>query len=294
MLKVIPLRCGTIFKKASRDPMVFSRFASDVLGMPIEIAVVHQEFRYDTPVGQVKVEYDLFGEDVARRAIVEVQHIREPDFFDRFAHYHLVSIVEQAQSHEQYRVERDVFTLVVLTTAPRGRELQFSVAVSDMDPINEQGQRLGVYRHRLVFLNPKVINAQTPPGVRVAGAHRRLARRRGGRDALPRPRAPARGEGRAEGVRRSLLTVLAARGLSLSEEERARRGDAGGRDAGGVAPRRDHGGGGGRRAAVGASDARGRGVRRPPASVRRRSVGRPTGDGPTSDARGGGRRTPGG
>ncbi len=166
MLKVIPLRYGTIFKKAFRDPMVFSRFASDVLGMPIEITTVHQEFSYDTPVGQVKVEYDLFGEDVVHRVIVEVQHIREPDFFDRFAHYHLVSIVEQAQSHEQYRVERDVFTLVVLTTAPRGRELKFSVAVSDMDPVNEQGQRLGVYRHRLVFLNPKVINAQTPPGVR--------------------------------------------------------------------------------------------------------------------------------
>ena len=44
MVKVIPLRYGTIFKKAFRDSMVFSRFASDVLGMPIEITTVHQEF----------------------------------------------------------------------------------------------------------------------------------------------------------------------------------------------------------------------------------------------------------
>ena len=165
-MKVIPLRYGTIFKKAFRDPEVFSGFARDVLGIPVDIAVVHQEFSYPTAVGQVKVAYDLFGEDTARRVIVELQHIREPDFFDRFLHYHLVSIVEQAQSHQQYRIERDVFTLVVLTTAPRDRELQFSVAVSDMDPISERGAKVGVYRHRLVFLNPKLIDAQTPAGAR--------------------------------------------------------------------------------------------------------------------------------
>ncbi len=258
MLKVIPLRYGTIFKKAFRDPMVFSRFASDVLGMPIEVAVVHQEFSYGTPVGQVKVEYDLFGEDTAHRVIVEVQHIREPDFFDRFAHDHLVSIVEQAQGHEQYRFERDVFTLVVLTTAPRGRELKFSVAVSDMDPVNEQGQRLGVFRHRLVFLNPKVINAQTPPGVRAwleliadsldgevdetrypDPALQRVLRAAEKSTVTPEElarikdeaawevskadaRNEGRAEGRAEGLRQSVLTVFAARGLPVSDTARER------------------------------------------------------------------------
>lgn len=98
----------TIFKKAFRDPEVFSGFARDVLGIPVDIAVVHQEFSYPTAVGHMKVAYDLFGEDPERRVIVELQHIREPDFFDRFLHDHLVSIVEQAQSHEQYRIERDV------------------------------------------------------------------------------------------------------------------------------------------------------------------------------------------
>ena len=166
MLQVIPLRYGTIFKKVFGDLEVFNRFASDVLDMTIEVDAVHQEYRYPSPVGKVKVEYDLFGEDAARRVIVEVQHIRESDFFDRFLHYHLVSIVEQAESHQQYRVERDVFTLVVLTTAPRDPGKQFSVAVSDVDPVSEQGTRLGVYRHRLVFLNPKVINERTPPRAR--------------------------------------------------------------------------------------------------------------------------------
>ena len=166
MLKVIPLRYGTIFKKVFGDREVFNHFVSDVLDTTIEVDAVHQEYRYPSPVEKVNVEYDLFGEDAARRVIVEIQHIREHDFFDRFLHYHLVSIVEQAEGHRQYRVERDVFTLVVLTTTPRDRELQFSVAVSDMDPISEQGARVGVYRHRLVFLNPTVVNAKTPARVR--------------------------------------------------------------------------------------------------------------------------------
>jgi|GEM_PF-1039574 len=166
MSKVIPLRYGTAFKKAFGDAEVFSRFASDVLGVPIHIEAVHQEYSYEGPVGRVKVAYDLFGEDVEHRIVVELQHIREQDFFARFLHYHVVSIAEQARTHEDYRSERTVYTVVVLTTAPRARDLRFSVAVSEMDPVSEQGQRLGVYRHRLVFLNPKVINDQTPPAAR--------------------------------------------------------------------------------------------------------------------------------
>jgi len=166
MLQVIPLRYGTVFKKAFGDREVFSRFASDVLGVPIHIDTVHQEYSYKEPVGRVRVAYDLFGEDLEHRIVVELQHIREQDFFARFLHYHVVSIVEQAHTHEDYRSERTVYTVVLLTTEPRAKDLRFSVAVSDMDPVSEQGARLGVYRHRLVFLNPKVINAQTPPAAR--------------------------------------------------------------------------------------------------------------------------------
>jgi hypothetical protein len=166
MSKVVSLRFGTMFKKAFSDREVFSGFASDVLGLPIQVDAVHQEYRYPEPVGRVNVTYDLFAEDVGHRVIVEVQHIREPDFFDRFLHYHAVSIVEQVTSHGDYRTGRTVYTVVVLTTAPRDDRLQFSLAVSDMDPVNEQGKRLGVYRHRLVFLNPRNVNDQTPPAAK--------------------------------------------------------------------------------------------------------------------------------
>ena len=166
MLQVIPLRYGTVFKKAFGDREVFSRFASDALGTPIDVPVVHQEYSYPETVGRVKVEYDLFGEDPARRVIVEMQHIRENEFFDRFLHYHLVGVVEQATSHEEYRAARVVYTIVLLTREPRDPHLRFSVAVSDVDPVNEQGERLGVYHHRLVFLNARLINDKTPARVR--------------------------------------------------------------------------------------------------------------------------------
>ncbi len=166
MLKVVPLRYGTIFKKAFSDSEVFSRFISDVVGEPIHVNKVEQEYRYPEAVGRVNVTYDLFGEDVEHRVIIEVQHIREHDFFDRFLHYHAVGIVEQATGQGTYACGRTVYTVVVLTTEPRDEKVRFSVAVSDMDPITEQGRNLGVYRHRLVFLNPRVINDKTPPGVR--------------------------------------------------------------------------------------------------------------------------------
>ena len=112
------------------------------------------------------VQYDLFGEDEKHRVIVEVQHVRERDFFDRFLHYHLVGIALQPATRAGYLLGRTVYTVVVLTTEPRDKDIRFSVAVSDMDPVTEQGAHLGVYRHRLVLLNPKVINDQTPPAAR--------------------------------------------------------------------------------------------------------------------------------
>ncbi len=166
MVQVIPLRFGTVFKKAFSDTEVFSAFAGDVLGLPIRVDAVQQEYRYPAAVGPVNVTYDLFAEDTEHRLIVEVQHIRERDFFERFLHYHLVGIVEQVTSHATYRTARTVCTVVVLTTAPRDESLRFSVASSDMDPVNEKGARLGVYRHRLVFLNPRDINPDTPPAAR--------------------------------------------------------------------------------------------------------------------------------
>ena len=96
MTEVIPLQSGVMFKHAFGQRDVFNQFASDILGIPINIDKVHTEYEYPKPVGFVRSKYDLFAEDIKQRIIVEIQHVKEDDFFDRFLYYHLISLVEQA------------------------------------------------------------------------------------------------------------------------------------------------------------------------------------------------------
>ena len=166
MVEVIPLKYGVTFKRVFSDPEIFSQFASDVLGFPVHVEQVYTEYEYPEAVGYVKIKYDLFAEDTDKRTIIEVQHIREDDFFDRFLYYHLMGLAEQVRSYYSYRFERSVYTIVVLTSLPQDKQLQFSYAVSNMSPVNEQGTQIQIYPHRLVFLGPRALNDQTPPKVR--------------------------------------------------------------------------------------------------------------------------------
>ena len=166
MIEVIPLKYGVTFKRVFSDPVIFSHFASDVLGFPIQVSEVFTEYEYPEPVGYVKIKYDLYAEDTTKRTIIEVQHIREDDFFDRFLYYHIIGLAEQVRGYTAYRFNRNVYTIVVLTRMPQEKHLQFSYAVSNMSPVNEKGTQIELYPHRLVFLGPRSVNEQTPPKVR--------------------------------------------------------------------------------------------------------------------------------
>lgn len=121
-------------------------------------------WRYPETVGFVDIEYDLFAEDTEKRVIVELQHIREEDLFDRFLYYHIIALAEQVKTYSDYRFNKTVYTLVVVTgTLRKDKQIpKFSYAVSDVDPINEFGERLGVYPHKLIFINPNYLNEKTP------------------------------------------------------------------------------------------------------------------------------------
>lgn len=166
MVEVIPLKYGVTFKRVFSDPVVFSQFASDVLGIPIKVDEVHTEYTYDEPPGYVNLQYDLFAEDKEKRTIIEVQHVREDDFFDRFLYYHLIALVEQVRSYAAYRFERTVYTIVVLTRKPQPKHLRFSYAISDMNPTDEFGDQIQLYPHRLVFLSPNSVRPETPERAR--------------------------------------------------------------------------------------------------------------------------------
>ena len=169
MIEVASLRFDVIFKKAFSPPDVFCQFVHDVLGISIHVDSVIQGYRYPEPAGYVDIEYDLFAEDVENRMIVEIQLMQEVDFFDRFLYYHLMSIVQQVKTHRDYRFPKAVYTVVVLTGATRlhnDHGARFSVATTKLDLLNEFDQPLGVYPHRLVFLNPRIRNERTPESVR--------------------------------------------------------------------------------------------------------------------------------
>ncbi len=165
-IEVAPLKYGAVFKQAFSQVEVFKQFVRDVLDIEINIDKVHTEYEYPKPVGFVRSKYDLFAEDVEKRIIVEVQHVKQEDFFDRFLYYHLVSLVEQIGNYQEYDFERTVYTIVVLTTVPRDGSVQFSCAISDMNPVDEHGKKHSIYPHRLIFLCPRLFNEQTPPKIK--------------------------------------------------------------------------------------------------------------------------------
>ncbi|MFK5970434.1 MAG: PD-(D/E)XK nuclease family transposase [Candidatus Marithrix sp.] len=165
-MEVIPLKYGSMFKRAFSQPDVFCQFSNDILGINIKIDKVHTEYEYPKPIGFVRSKYDLFAEDVEQRIIVEIQQVKADDFFDRFLYYHLISLVEQVGGYQEYEFDRTVYTIVVLTSTPRDGSVNFSCAVSDMNPIDEFGNTVSVYPHRLVFLCPRQVNDKTPEKIK--------------------------------------------------------------------------------------------------------------------------------
>ncbi len=165
-MQVIPLKYSAVFKQAFSDPEVFCQFAKDILDIEINVDKVHTEYQYPKPIGFVRSKYDLFAEDVEKRIIVEIQQVKEDDFFDRFLYYHLISMVEQVGGFKEYAFDRTVYTIVVLTSTPRDDSVSFSCAVSDMNPIDEHGRTVDVYPHRLVFLCPRQANEKTPARIK--------------------------------------------------------------------------------------------------------------------------------
>jgi hypothetical protein len=97
---------------------------------------------------------------------VELQHVRDDESYDRFLYYHCIGLAEQIITSDSYRVPRKVYTLVVMTRWPTDPRLQFGRAVGNIDPVTDEGTKLGVYEHRLVFVNARAPSSMLPKGLR--------------------------------------------------------------------------------------------------------------------------------
>ena len=159
MKNVASLRYGVIFKKAFSDPEIFTAFVKDFLGIGIEIDNVETEKTYAPPIGRVASRFDLYAEDKKNRVIVDIQHERYEDHYDRFLHYHCEALLEQISSSESYRHHLKVFTLVVLTSGDRHKK---DISIIDFDPKDLKGNGLGEIPHKIIYICPKYMNQETP------------------------------------------------------------------------------------------------------------------------------------
>jgi len=160
MKQVASLRYGVIFKKAFSQPDIFKAFVKDFLNIELEIDQVETEKSFSPPIGRVDSHFDLYAEDKRNRVIVDIQHVKFPDHYDRFLHYHCAAMLEQVGSAESYSPNLKVFTIVVLTS---GDKHQVPMAVIDFDPKNMfTGKPLGEIAHRVLYLCPKYVDETTP------------------------------------------------------------------------------------------------------------------------------------
>jgi len=163
MREVASLRYGVIFKKAFSVPEIFTAFVRDVTGVAIEIDKVETEKSYSPVVGAVDVKFDLYAEDLKNRVIVDIQHERLTDRYDRFLYYCCTAIIEQTANAKNYEPDLTVYTVVVLTS---GDKYKKDIFTTDMTPKHRDGTLADETHHKIIYLAPKYVDDTTPEPIR--------------------------------------------------------------------------------------------------------------------------------
>ena len=159
MIEVASLRYGVIFKKVFSKPHIFTAFVKDILGLDIEIDKVETEKSFSPIIGHVDSRFDLFAEDKKNHLIVDIQHRRYKDHYDRFLHYHCVALLEQITSSGNYKPSMNVYTIVVLTS---GDKHKTDISINDFRPRKLDGSYIPETQHKIIYLCPKYVTDKTP------------------------------------------------------------------------------------------------------------------------------------
>jgi hypothetical protein len=253
---VLSLRYGTAFRRAFGDAAVFSRFVSDVLGEPVQVASVRTELRGRGRVSAPMAVAGLGGDDAARGLRVEVWLLREHDHRHQAERAHATAWSDRIEAGSAGRSGQRVATVVVVVPlAERGKkgEVRARYLRDDaLPPWTEAGSGCD----RVVFLAPwaegevparvrawcALIVASDAGVVRADDAGDAMALRV--LDAIDRQRAPlweleavldeslwaatlakayrrGRDEGYRKGLRKNVLEAMAAKGYRVGAEEHA-------------------------------------------------------------------------
>ncbi len=165
-----PLDNETIFKKAFTDHEVFVQFVKDILNIDFKVGKIETEKKFEFPVGLIDIKFDIFAESTDNRIIVEIQRMDYDYNFDRFLDYFLAAIIELQKNYKNYKIEKTVYT-IVLITAPyiinkQGLPVKDDVLISELNPKNLKGQVRDIFGHKLVFLNPNYQDSETPEPIK--------------------------------------------------------------------------------------------------------------------------------
>jgi hypothetical protein len=158
------------FKQVFTDVEVFCAFVKDVLNISIEIDKVETGKVLSEPVSAIKFRMDLFAQSKDKRVIVEIQKVDYDYSYDRFSHYFLGNMVAMQRDSIDYSYAKDVYIIVVVTSAYRiselnGKPIKDDVLITDINPRNLKGEIRFMNNHKMVILNTTYLNADTPDGI---------------------------------------------------------------------------------------------------------------------------------
>jgi hypothetical protein len=159
MMQVASLRYSVIFKKDFSKPHIFTAFVKDFLGIEIEIDKVETEKSFSPVIGHIDSRFDLFAQDEKNRVIVDIQHRRYDDHYDRFLHYHCAALLEQTVTAANYKPKMQVYTIVVLTS---GDKHKTDLSIIDFEPKKLDGTGIKETQHKIIYACPKYVNDKTP------------------------------------------------------------------------------------------------------------------------------------
>ena len=159
------------FKKVFTDVTVFCAFVKDVLGIDMNITKVETEKMLPSKSSAIKFRMDLFAEDTANRTVVEIQKVDYDYTYDRFTHYFTGNLVDIQRTSKTYEYAKDVYIIVVVTSAYRMRDkngvlIKDDVLITDINPRTLNGELREMHNHKLVVLNSTHTTIHTPPAIR--------------------------------------------------------------------------------------------------------------------------------
>jgi hypothetical protein len=159
------------FKKVFTNVDVFCAFVKDVLGIDMHITKVETEKVLDSKVSAIKFRMDLFAEDKENRTVVELQKIDYDYTYDRFTHYFMGNMIDMQRSSKDYSFAKDVYIIVLVTTAYRiseknGKPIKDDVLITDLNPRTLSGEMWDMHNHKMVILNTAHLKGDTPSDIK--------------------------------------------------------------------------------------------------------------------------------